>query len=257
MELYHNDMAICAQKVRLVVIEKSLTPTLHHLDLRAGDSHTPANLKLKPKGVVPTLIDHGNPITESTVICEYLEDAYPDSPLRPRDPTERAMMRRWTMLPDTGLHSAAATLSVAIAFRHQENGRQLAAFTGPAHARAGDLLKYGEDAAFVPEQVILYDKVVGDLARQLEKAPWLVGDSYSLADIAMIPYVCRLEHLKQAWWWEDNPKRSSIAPWLKRCKSQRGYAGISEFLNSAYTNLMSETGIKARPKMEKILHDSA
>jgi hypothetical protein len=40
MELYHNDMAICAQKVRLVVIEKSLTPTLHHLDLRAGDSHT-------------------------------------------------------------------------------------------------------------------------------------------------------------------------------------------------------------------------
>ena len=106
MELYHNDMAICSQKVRLVLIEKQLAPVLHHLDLRAGNSHSPEYLKINPKGVVPTLVDHDNPITESTVICEYLDDAYPEIPLRPRDSIERAAMRRWTMLPDTGLHTA-------------------------------------------------------------------------------------------------------------------------------------------------------
>jgi glutathione S-transferase len=253
MELYHNDMAICAQKVRLVLIEKQLAPVLHHLDLRAGHSHTPEYLKINPKGVVPTLVDHDNPITESTVICEYLDDAYPDTPLRPRDPIERAAMRRWTMLPDTGLHAAAATTSVAIAFRHQDNARQIAAFTGKARERADALVEYGVRAALVPEQILFYDKVIGDLAKQLQSTSWLAGDSYSLADVAMIPYVCRLEHLEQSWWWEDRPERWCIAPWLARCKAQRGFAGIAAFLDAEYLTLMRETGLLARPQIEKIL----
>jgi glutathione S-transferase len=253
MDLYHNDMAICAQKVRLVVIEKNLAPILHHLDLRAGESHAPEYLKLNPKGVVPTLVDHGIPITESTVICEYLDDAYPDIPLRPRDPVERAAMRRWTMLPDTGLHSAASAVSVAIAFRHQENARQLAMFSGPARERAHALLMHGLDAMFVSDQLVFYDRVIGDLARQLEQTPWLAGDDYSLADIAMVPYVCRLCDLQQRWWWEGNPTRSSIAPWLARCKSKKGYAGISTFLNPVYLGLMRVTGTDASPKIKALL----
>jgi glutathione S-transferase len=256
MELYHNDMAICAQKVRLVVSEKDLTPVLHHLDLRAGESHTPEYLKLNPRGVVPTLVDHGIPISESTVICEYLDDAYPDTPLRPRDPIARAAMRRWTMLPDTGLHSAASTASVAIAFRHQENVRQVSMFGGQARERAHALLMHGLDAAFVSDQIVFYDRVIGDLARQLDQTPWLAGAAYSLADIAMVPYVCRLCDLEQSWWWEDIPTRSSISPWLARCKSKKGYSGISTFLNPAYLELMSITGTQATSQIKAILDQS-
>src|SRR5271170_884960 len=134
MELYHNNMSVCAQKVRLVLREKQLRPVEHHLNLRAGDATRPEYLKLNPNGVIPTLIDQGAPIIESTVICEYLEDTFPDFPLRPADTLQRAAMRLWTLLPDAGLHRACGVSTFAIAFRHQmlalpaqEIERQLAA----------------------------------------------------------------------------------------------------------------------------------
>ena len=57
--------------------EKKLKPTEHHMVLRNGDVHTPEYLKLNPKGVATTLIDRGVAIVELTVICEYLDEAYP------------------------------------------------------------------------------------------------------------------------------------------------------------------------------------
>ena len=92
LELYHNDMSSCAQKVRTLLAEKNLEWTGHHLDLRAGDTLTPDYLKLNPNGVVPTLIDDGTVIIESTVINEYIDDAHPGPPLRPADARARAEM---------------------------------------------------------------------------------------------------------------------------------------------------------------------
>jgi glutathione S-transferase len=55
-------------------------------------------MSLNPRGLVPTLQYDNKPLYESTVICEFLEDAYPDhSPrLLPEDPYERARTRIWT-----------------------------------------------------------------------------------------------------------------------------------------------------------------
>jgi glutathione S-transferase len=119
MDLYHNNMSVCSQKVRLVIHEKGLRPVEHHLNLRAGDQNNPEYVELNPKAVVPTIVDHSQPIIESTVICEYLDDAYPDRPLRPGDPIQRAKMRLWMQIPDTGFHIACATVSFVLAFRHQ------------------------------------------------------------------------------------------------------------------------------------------
>jgi len=69
--LYHNDMSVCAQKVRLTLAEKQLSWESHHLDLRAGDQQNPEYLKLNPNAVVPGLVDDGAVIIESTVICQY------------------------------------------------------------------------------------------------------------------------------------------------------------------------------------------
>ena len=86
IELYHNDMSVCAEKVRFALAEKAIPWTSHHLNLRAGDQQKPEYLKLNPNALVPTLVDNGTVIIESTVINEYLDDAYPELRLRPREP---------------------------------------------------------------------------------------------------------------------------------------------------------------------------
>ncbi|KAI9878783.1 MAG: hypothetical protein M1830_010524 [Pleopsidium flavum] len=61
--------------------------------------HKPESLlKLNPRGLVPTLQYDNKPLYESTVICEFLEDAYPDHTpkLLPSDPYEKAKLRIWT-----------------------------------------------------------------------------------------------------------------------------------------------------------------
>jgi glutathione S-transferase len=77
LELYHNDMSTCAQKVRFALAEKAATWRSHHLDLRARDQQKPEYLKLNPNAVVPTLVHEGVVIIESTVINEYIDDALP------------------------------------------------------------------------------------------------------------------------------------------------------------------------------------
>ena len=81
-------MSSYAQKVRIDLAEKDLDWQSTHLSLRAGDSRAEDYKRLNPNGVVPTLItEDGKVLIESTVIMEYLDDAYPVKPLKPVDPT--------------------------------------------------------------------------------------------------------------------------------------------------------------------------
>src|SRR5678815_4482205 len=109
IELYHNDMSVCAQKVRFTLGEKTLPWTSHHLNLRAGDQQKPEYVKLNPSAVVPTLVDDGNVVIESTVINEYLDDAYPEPGLRPKNAADRARMRLWTKQLDETVHAATVS----------------------------------------------------------------------------------------------------------------------------------------------------
>lgn len=258
MELYHNNMSVCSQKVRLVLREKNLRPTEHNLNLRAGDSTRAEYLKLNPNGVVPTLVDRGAVIVESTVICEYLEDAYPDPPMRPTDMVQRAAMRIWTQRLDTGLHAACGVTSFAIAFRHQvllqpaDAIEQYIASKPIAEMRENirQTLKLGVEAPQVAGALKTYDRVIGIMADQLEHAPWLAGSEYSLADAALLPYVCRLEHLAMSWMWDH---RASIARWFERCRERSNYVGIADYLDAHYLALMHESGESARPALEAAL----
>jgi len=262
MELYHNNISVCAQKVRLVLREKNLHPVEHHMNLRAGDTTRPEYLKLNPNGVVPTLIDHGTPIIESTVICEYLDDAYPAVPLRPKDPVQRAHMRLWTMKPDAGLHQACGITSFAIAFRHQmlalpqaEIDRQLAEKPSPeVRNNLRQTIDLGVKAPQVASGLVAFDKVITLIAAQLDRTSWLAGDEFSLADIAMLPYVCRLDNLMMDWMWEG--KRTSISGWLDRCKARPGFSGIADYLDEKYLLLMKESGNALRDEVRAILNIS-
>ena len=117
LELYHADHSVCAQKVRLALAEKQLHWQGHLLDLLAGDSHTPAYYQINPNEVVPTLVHDDRIIVESTVINEYLDDAFPDLPLRPAHPLDRAKMRLWTKQLDESVHFATGVVSNGIALQ--------------------------------------------------------------------------------------------------------------------------------------------
>ncbi len=256
MELFHNNMSVCAQKVRLVIREKELKPIEHHMVLRNGDVHTPEYLKLNPKGVVPTLIDHGAVIVESTVICEYLDEAYPEHPLRPSDPLGRAKMRPWTLLPDSGLHNACGALSVSIAWRHQmiAAGRtQLR--NRPNYNRQNDemtrWIDVGVDGSHLLPAVQIWDETIGKMAAALKNSPWLCGESYSLADVAMLPYVCRLEDLELSWFWEGD--RQMVGDWLKRAKGRPNYSGIGDYYDQNYVALTREKGREATPQIRELV----
>jgi glutathione S-transferase len=100
LELYHFNDSVCAQKVRVVLAEKGLEWVLHHVDLMKLENLEPSYLELNPQGVVPTLVHDGQVVTESTDIIEYLDDHFPEPPLRPSGAESLKRMRDWIVLED-------------------------------------------------------------------------------------------------------------------------------------------------------------
>jgi hypothetical protein len=87
------------------------------VDLARNEQYDPDYLKLNPAGVVPTLVHNGEPVLKSTLICEYLEETFPESLLVPRDPGLRMRMRLWTKAADEGLHEGVSEISFSAMFR--------------------------------------------------------------------------------------------------------------------------------------------
>src|SRR5215210_5878873 len=120
--LYHASHSTCSQKVRMVLHEKGLTFDDVKLDLAKKDQLKPEYLALNPNGVVPTLTDDGIPIIESSVICEYLDEKYPQNPLVPSDILERARMRAWMHYIEEVAVSAIRVPSFNRAFLYRFDG---------------------------------------------------------------------------------------------------------------------------------------
>ena len=111
LELYHSWDSFCSFKVRLCLEEKGLDWTGHHLDLMKFENLRPDYMTVNPNGLVPTLIDDGTVIVESTIINEYLDDAYPSAPLRPEDARAKARMRLWLYDSEAIAHPGVNTAS--------------------------------------------------------------------------------------------------------------------------------------------------
>ena len=93
LELYNFPMSTCSQKVRIVLAEKGLDWVDRRIE--SGEHLKPEYLELNPNGVVPTLVHDGVPIIDSSVICEYLDEVFPQNSTTPPDALGRAKMRAW------------------------------------------------------------------------------------------------------------------------------------------------------------------
>ena len=248
LELYHNDMSTCAQKVRMALAEKDLEWTSHHLILRAGDTLKADYLKLNPNGVVPTLIHDDSIIIESTVINEYIDDAFEPRSLKPLSPIECAKLRLWTKKLDEGLHIHTATISSAIAFRYQfiERGpealnKMFTAIPDPAkRERRIDLVNNGINSALFPTAMRAWEKTLEEMDETLAGQPWLTGNQFSLADIAYAPYMTRWDHLQLHGLWKN---KKHLARWYEEIRARKSYKiGLVDWFNEKYLQLMKEKG---------------
>ena len=94
LKLYSGWFCPFVQRVWIVLEEKEIP----YQYVEVNPYHKPESLlSLNPRGLVPTLQYDNKPLYESTVICEFLEDAYPDRGVKllPADPYLRAKMRIW------------------------------------------------------------------------------------------------------------------------------------------------------------------
>jgi len=260
LELYHSNWSICAQKVRLVIAEKGLEAVEHHVDLRAREQQTPVYLKLNPKGYVPTLVHNGRPVIESALICEYLDEVFPEPALSPVDPVDRAYMRTWTRRPDDGLHRACATVTNAIAFRLQwlekpldEIERMLAATPDPARRTwRREMIENGTQSPLFVNAVWAYDSLLGDMEHALQARDWLAGDTYTLADVSLTSYLNRVAELQFHPMWQQN--RPRVSDWFDRIRARRNYqTAFGNYPYDAYTAQMAEQGALRWPEVAEIL----
>ena len=259
IELYDHPISPCAQKVRLVLAEKSIDYQLNPVDLSAKQNLSPEYLKLNPAGLVPTLVIDGQPIPESTVICELLDDLYPEVALRPDDPFELAQMRRWTKRLDESLHAACGALQwpmfmlPVLAQMSEEDAEALLARV-PDPVRRGrqqELYRQGMKAPVAAAGVNTYNQFLADMEVMLTNQPWLAGQRFSLADTGVMPY---FQTLKQFGWTDLYRDRPAVTDWVERCFSRPSYqAAIGEAMPAPMLEQMAKSGAEAWPVLRSAL----
>jgi glutathione S-transferase len=122
MILHHGWRSSASRRVRLCLEEKGLAYEGHVVDMARMEHHSPEYLKINPLGVIPTLIHDGKPLHESGTICEYLDETFPASPLRPDTPYERAEMRNWIRHIDGLIGNLIISTGGTICRRPPRNG---------------------------------------------------------------------------------------------------------------------------------------
>ena len=259
LELYTHPMSPCSQKVRIVLFEKNLSWTKVDVDLPGKANLEPDYLKLNPLGVVPTLVDDDKPVIESSIICEYLEDKFPEPVLRPADPWQVAKMRFWMKHIDNKVHPSCGALQWPLVMA--DKLKQMSAeeqekmiervVEKPRRERQRRLLKLGYDAPDVIDAVGTYEKTIAEMEGVLSRQAWLAGDDFSLADAAMAPY---FQSLFQFGWSDWYSSRARVADWYGRCRQRTSYKdGVAADFTPEKSNDLAAHGAPAWAKIQAIL----
>lgn len=258
-ELYHHGSSVCAAKVRLALAEKGVEWTGHYVDILAGEQFEAEFLALNPRGAVPVLVHDGAVLTESTVICEYIDDAFAGPALKPATPLGQARMRLWTKLVDEEAHPAVRPLTYVTTHRHAILARGEAAveehIASDPHPlwreRKRRWIREGFGAPDVADALGTFQRVVRQMDAALARSEWLAGDGYSLADGALTPYANRLEMLGLAMLWDALPH---VSRWLAAVKARPSFGpALFDHLPAELRDRMRADGERAGPEFERIL----
>jgi maleylacetoacetate isomerase len=104
MKLYTQFRSSASFRVRIALNLKGLAYEPAPLALARGEHHEAAYQSVNPQELVPALVDHGQVLTQSLAIIEYLEEKHPTPPLLPRDSLGRARVRSLALLVACEIH---------------------------------------------------------------------------------------------------------------------------------------------------------
>jgi glutathione S-transferase len=234
LTLYNAPQSTCSQRVRFILNAKNLAFEEKKLDLLAGDQLQPDYLRLNPNGVVPTLDHAGEVVTDSTVIMEYLDEVFPE-PVRftPASPGERARMRALMRFIDEMPAAAVRVPTYNLAFLPRLARMSDAEFSDFAQAkplRKEFMLTMGRkgfsDAdmnASLDRMRRTYDRM--EIAIAASGGPFLQGGRPTLADVALMPAIVRIDDLGLGAW-ADRP---AIMRWYAAIRAENAFTATYYF----------------------------
>ena len=202
--LYHVWLHPFSRKVRLALAEKKLDFDLQ-VD-KIWDRRT-AFLAMNPAGDVPVLVEEdGTILSNSQVICEYLEEVYPEINLLGPDPIQRAETRRLVGWFDVKFNREVTDNLVGekLMKRFLKLGEPHGPSIRAGHANIHYHLDY-----------------IGFLT---EKRTWLAGDKFTLADIAAAAHLSAIDYIGDVPWEEHHHARD----WYARVKSRPSFKSLLE-----------------------------
>jgi maleylpyruvate isomerase len=166
LRLHGYFRSTASYRVRIALNLKGLAyeNVFHHL--RRGEQNAPEYRALNPQGLLPALETEGSVLTQSLAICEYLEEKYPQPPILPSDPIERARVRAFADVIACDIHPIQ---NLKILDRLRALGVEEAAVTGWARTT-------------IAEGLTACDTLIAD-----RRTPFCFGDAPSLADICLVP----------------------------------------------------------------------
>ena len=229
LKLYNAPHSTCSQKVRICLAEKGLPFEDIRLDLGKGkDQLKPEYLKLNPNGVVPTLVDDGDVIIDSSVICEYLDEKYSEPKLAPEDLVQRAKMRAWMRyleeVPTAAVRVPSFNMGFLPRFVGLDEQRFRTEQSDIRPIRKHFYRRMGPTGFKRAEVEAALDQIASTCARMdaaLAGGPWLMGAQYTLADIVVTPSIDRMADLGYSGIWSDKYPR--VTAWYARMQKRPAF----------------------------------
>lgn len=180
MKLYTYFRSSASYRTRIALNLKGITYDAVTVDLRPGISgqHTPEFRTVNPQGLVPALEHDGTTIAQSLAIIEYLEELYPEPPLLPATPADRARVR-------------ALALSIACDIHPLNNMRVLSYLRAP--------LGHDEEAvsAWYHHWIATgFRSLEAEAQRASGDGRHMFGTTVTLADVFIVPQLYNARRFK-------------------------------------------------------------
>lgn len=260
IKLYHGDTSVCSAKVRILLAEKGLEWESHLVDMLKGEHQSADYLAINPEGEVPALVHEDFVLTESSAIVLYLDALSDDNTLLPADSRARARTH-WWLIHCIDMHAAVMSLTFATLFRVREMANtstaemeaRMAKMDNPEKAaKRLDIFRNGLDSPHVGGAIHTFEFTLKEMQQALEGSRWLAGDSYGLADLALMPYIDRLQRIGMEGFWEG--RYPAVGDWLKRCQQRPSYEiGIASYYSPDRVEQMRATAGQFWPEIAERL----
>jgi glutathione S-transferase len=203
MRVFGHPMSTCTRKVLMALHEKEAPFEFELVDLAKGEHKQEAHLARQPFGQIPSIADDGFTLYESRAIIRYVDATLPGIQLSPNDPKGRATMEQWISVETSNFAPHAMKIIQQRMFM-PKSGKQ-------------------PDEGIVQSGLEVISRCCDVLGGQLSKSKYLVGDSFTLADLVYMPYITYLFESKAA---EPITNHDNVARWWNEISSRPSWKKV-------------------------------